>query len=327
MFVPNPNYNANIPALTPTTPNHADYLNAQLQGILDRLQAAYDEIPAIAAQQVNLQNQFANLGTTGLSGQLDQVQSEIAALTTQNDALIARLATIQTSLSGLTGKVTGLTNSTTAIAADANEKQVGTNIQAKDTDLEAIAGLALQASTAIAVNNSGDVFLAAMPNLGIAPPTIYQCGWSLTTGANSGFAAGQTNTWVVVPLVEFYNGGGYSLTGNRVNVASGIYQINAQTCGVGCVEIACQLLSWVGGTSTLVGEGTIGRTVSSGGNIGSSWTVKSYIVDTVVLPSCQLELQTRFKTAHSTVALSGGMPVSLGGQNEDYASLTLVKIG
>lgn len=326
MFTPNPNYSASVPELLTTTPNHADNLNAQVQAILDRLQAAYDELPAIAARQVSLQNTFAALDVAGLDNVLTSIGTETTVLDTQNDGLTARLDAIATTLTSLTTKVSGLTSSANTVETDANGKRLDINIQREDQDLTDIAALSLTASSAIATNSAGTIILATLPNLGIVPPTVYQGGWTLPVGSNSGFTSGQANTWIVVPLTQFYADSGYSTASNRISVSAGIYQVNAQVCGVGCIEIASQLMIWVGATPTLVSEGTIGRTASSGGVIGSSWTVKSYIRDTVELPACQIELQTRFKTAHAVANLTGGMPVSLASQNEDYATITLVKI-
>ena len=121
-------------------------------------------------------------------------------------------------------------------------------------------------------------------------------------------------------------GTGYSHTGARAIVTAGTYEILAQAEGVGCVEFMCRLVRFVGASVDLICNGNVAHTVLSGGSLGQSVAIKTYIKNTVVLPACEIELQYKFKTPHSSAALSGGMAVSTPTLPEDFAFLTMTRI-
>lgn len=326
MFTNTPNRSAIVPAIENTTPNHADNVNAQIQSILDRLQYNYNLSLQIAERQTLLIQQYQNTGASTIAPLLLEIEAQNNTLNSQTTALIARLSAIAPNLTTLNNNTNTLTTSANNTETKASTRQIDVNFQRREAKLEAIAALTATSNTVVATNSSSQLFTAAVPNFGALPPSIWMSGWSPAIGSNSGFTAAQANTWIVIPLTQIYAGSGYSAVGNRVSITTGTYEIFGQTCGVGSIEFTCQLVQFVGATPTVVSIGSAAFTVASGGGIGQSWTVKSYIGDTLSLPACQLELQYRFKQAHSSAGLTGGMPVSTPALPEDFASLTLVRI-
>lgn len=322
-----PSRNSPVPALTNATPNSATNLNDQIQNILNRLQYNYDLGQQIAAQQSILIQQYQATGTATIAPLLNQIAVEIAALNLQNQSLTARLNTILPDLVNAEALVATLTANANTIEGKGNVRKIDINYQRSDPDLVAIAGLTPVNNTVLRTNESAVIGLVAPPNFGALPPIIYRSGWSPASGQNSGFTALQANEWIALPMTQIEAGAGFNHSGSRAIVLAGTYEIFAQTCGVGCVEFMCRLVQFIEEEATLICNGNIAHTVLSGGSLGSSWTIKSYIKNTVVLPACQIELQHKFKTPHSSAALSGGMPVSTPSMPEDFASLTLIRIG
>lgn len=325
-FTNTPDRNAPVPAIETTTPNHADNLNAQIQPILNRLQHNYNLSLQIAEKQTLLIQQFEATGASAIAQLLIDIETSSNALNSANAALLQRLNAIAPQLTAANTTTDTLTNNANAIETLGQTKRLDVNFQRKNATLEAIAALASNPSSTVITNASNQIVWGSVPNFGALPPSIWQSGWFPAAGSNSGFTAGQANTWITLPLAQIYQGSGYSQSGNRVSIAAGTYSIFAQACGVGCVEFTIQAVQFVGVTPTVVSDGTAAFTVSSGGSIGQSWTVKTYIFDTLALPACQLEIQYRFKQAHSSAGLTGGMPVSTPGLVEDFAFLTLERL-
>lgn len=321
-----PSRDSVVPALTNTTPNSATNINNQIQNILNRLQYNYNLSQQIAAQQSLLIQQYQATGTATIAPLLEQIAEETAALNLQNQALTARLNTILPDLTASEAAVATLTANANTIEGKGNVRKIDINYQRNDPDLAALAALTPVNSTVLRTNESAVIGLVAPPNFGALPPVVYRSGWSPAIGQNSGFTAGQANTWIALPMTQIEAGAGFNHSGARAIVLAGTYEIFAQVCGVGCVEFMCRLVQFIGETVTLICNGNTAHTVLSGGSLGASWTVKSYIKNTVVLPACQIELQYKFKTPHSSAALSGGMPVSTPTLPEDFASLTLTRI-
>lgn len=326
MFTNTPNRSAVVPAIENTTPNAANNLNAQIQSILDRLQHSYNLSLQIAERQTLLIQQYQNTGASTIAPLLIEIENQSNALNSQTTALIARLNTIAPNLNTLNTNTNNLTTSANNTEMRASTRQIDVNFQRREGKLEAISALTQANNTVIVTGANSTIALGSVPNFGALPPSIWMSGWSPAIGSNSGFTAVQANTWIVIPLTQIYAGSGYSAVGSRVSIPAGTYEIFAQTCGCGNIEFTCQLVQFVGATPTVVSIGSAAFTVASGGGIGQSWTVKSYISDTATLPACQLELQYRFKAAHSTPGLTGGIPVSTPTLPEDFASLTLVRI-
>jgi hypothetical protein len=321
-----PNRNAIVPALTNSSPNSAANVNAQLQKIIDRLQYNYNLSLQIAERQTILIQLYQATGVTTIAPLLAQIQQEINALNQQNIALVARLNTIIPNLNSVEALLATLTTNANTIEGKGNIRRIDINYQRNDPDLQAIAGLTPVANTVIRTNESNVLSLVAPPNFGALPPSVYQSKWSPASGSNSGFTAAQSNTWITLPLTPYYTGTGYSSSGARVIVPAGTYDIFAQVEGVGCVEFLCRIVQFVGASVALVCNGNTAHTVPNGGSLGQSWAVKAYVKNTVILPACELELQYKFKQAHSTAGLTGGMPVATPAMAEEYASLTLTKI-
>lgn len=321
-----PARNAIVPALTNSTPNSATNINNQIQNIFNRLQYNYNLSQQIAAQQSLLIQQYQATGTATIAPLLIQIAEETAALNLQNQSLTSRLNTILPDLTSAEATAATLTADSNTIEGKGNVRKIDINYQRNDPDLAALAALTPVNNTVLRTNESAVIGLATPPNFGALPPVVYRSGWSPAIGSNSGFSVAQANTWIALPLTQIEAGAGYNHSGSRAIVLAGTYELFAQISGVGCVEFMCRLVQFVEGVATLIANGNVAHTVLSGGSLGSSWTVKSYCKDTVVLPACQVELQYKFKTPHSNAALSGGMPVSTPTMPEDFALLTLVRI-
>lgn len=322
----NPSRNAIVPALANTTPNSAANLNAQIQALLNRLIYNYNLSLQIAEQQSLLIQQYQATGVGAIAPLLEQIATEIDGLNAQNIALNYRLNLIIPDLVNRETQVSLLTTESSAIETAGNVRRIDINYQRSDPDLLAIAALTPTNNTVLQTNDSANLRLTTPPNFGALPPSVYRSGWSPASGVNSGFTSGQANSWIALPMTAIELGSGYNHSGSRAIVLAGTYEIIGQVCGVGCVEFMCRIVRFVAGEATLVCNGNTAHTVLSGGSLGASFTVKGYVKNTVTLPACELELQYRFKTPHSTATLSGGMPVSTPGLVEDYASLTLVRI-
>lgn len=321
-----PSRNASVPSLTNATPNASANINAQVQALVNRLEYNKNLANQIAEKQSLLIQQYQATGASTIAPLLDQIDAEIAGLNLQNLALEARLNTIIPNLNSAESAVNTLTANANTIEGKGNIRKIDVNYQRKDPDLEAIAALAIVNNTVLRTNESSVLGLTTPPNFGALPPSVYQARWSPANGSNSGFTSGQANTWIVLPMLPIYTGTGYSNSGSRAIITAGTYEIFAQVCGVGCVEFMCRIVQFVGAAVTLVCNGNVAHTVLSGGSLGSSWTVKGYIKTTVILPASELELQYKFKTPHSSAALSGGMPVSTPSLPEDFAALKLTRI-
>lgn len=322
-----PARNSIVPALTNASANSAANLNTQVQNILNRLQYNYNLFQQITAQQSALIQQYQATGTSTIAPLLQQIATETAALNLQNQALAARLNTILPNLTAVEGSVATLTANANTIEGKGNVRKIDINYQRSDPDLVAIAALAPTNNTVLRTNESAVIGLVSPPNFGALPPSVYRSSWSPAIGVNSGFTAGQANTWITLPMAQIESGIGYNHSGARAIVNAGIYEIFAQTCGIGCVEFMCRLVQFIAEVPTTIANSNVAHTVFSGGSIGQSFTIKSYLKNTIALPACQLELQYRFKTPHSSAALSGGMPVNTPTLSEDYAFLTLIRIG
>lgn len=321
-----PSRNSIVPSLTNTSPNSAANLNTQIQALIDRLEYNKNLVNQIAEKQSLLIQQYQATGASTIAPLLEQIQEETAALNLQNVALTSRLNTIIPNLDIAESTLATLTTNANTIEGKGNIRKIDINYQRNDPDLSAIAALAIVNNTVLRTNESSVLGLVAPPNFGALPPSIYQARWAPAIGQNSGFTSGQSNTWITLPMSPIYTGSGFDSSGSRAIVTAGTYEIFAQVCGVGCVEFMCRIVQFVGAAVTLVCNGNTAHTVLSGGSLGSSWTVKSYVKNTVVLPACELELQYKFKTPHSTAPLSGGMPVSTPGMPEDFAALKLVRL-
>lgn len=321
-----PSRNSSVPALTNATPNSADNINAQIQAILNRMQYNYNLSLQIAENQSALIQQYQLSGAGTIAPLLTQIAQEIENLRLQNISLASRFDSILPSLIGVEGTLATLTANASAIEAKGAVRKIGVNYQPTDPDLVAIAALSPIANRVIQSSPSNIIGLANPPNFGALPPSIYKSSWSPASGSDSGFTAPQANTWIVLPMAQTYMGSGYSHTGSRAIVPAGFYDIFAQVSGVGCVEFMCRLVKFISGSASLIMNGNTGHTVYAGGSLGSSVTVKSYARSTIELPACEIELQYKFKTPHSTAALSGGMPVSTPSLPEDFAMLRFIRI-
>lgn len=321
-----PSRNFAVPNLTDASPNSAANLNLQIQAILNRMQYNYNLLQQITAQQTVLIQQYQATGTATIAPLLAQISEEIAALNLQNLSLDSRLTSILPTLTASEGSIATLTGNSNTIETKGNVRKIDVNYQRNDPDLAALAALTPVNSTVLRTNESAVLGLVSPPNFGALPPSVYKSGWSPAIGQNSGFTAGQANTWIALPMTLLEAGAGYNHSGARAIVLAGTYDVFAQVCGVGCVEFMCRLVQFVGETATLICNGNVAHTVLSGGSLGASFTIKSYIKNTVVLPACQIELQFKFKTPHSSAALSGGMPVSTPSLPEDFASFTMTRI-
>lgn len=322
-----PNRNSIVPAITNASANSAANLNAQVQAIVDRLQYNYNLSLQIAEQQSLLIQQYQATGASTIAPLLIQIQTEIDGLTAQNTALNSRLNTIVPNLNTAEISVNTLTTNANTIEGKGNIRRIDIDYQRNDPDLAAIAALSPTADRVLQTNASNVLGLVVPPNFGALPPSIYQSTWTVASGANSGFTAGQAGNWIALPMSLIYAGSGYSHSGSRAIVTAGTYDIFAQVSGVGCVEFMCRLVQFVGGAATLIGNGNTAHTVLSGGSLGSSITIKSYLKNTYALPACEIELQYKFKTPHSSAALSGGMPVNTPTMPEDFAKLRFIRLG
>lgn len=321
-----PSRDANVPDLTNASANSAANLNAQIQAIVNRLQYNYNLSLQIAEQQSLLIQQYQATGASTIAPLLTQIQTEIDALNAQNTALNSRLETIIPNLNTAEISVNTLTTNANTINIKGDVRKIDINYQRNDPDLAAIAALSPTANRVLQTNASNVLGLVTPPNFGALPPSIYQSTWTVASGSNSGFTAGQANTWIALPMSPITVGSGYSHSGSRLIVTAGTYDVFAQVSGVGCVEFMCRLVQFVGGAVTLIGNGNTAHTVLSGGSLGSSITIKSYLKNTYALPACEIELQYKFKTPHSSAALSGGMPVNTPTLPEDFAKLRFIRM-
>jgi hypothetical protein len=321
-----PDRNAVVSDLTNTTPNSATFINNQVQAILNRMQYNYNLVQQISAQQSILIQQYQATGAGTIPPLLTQIAQETAGLNQQNLALFDRLNVILPNLSNIETLITGLTSDSNSIETKGSVRRIDVNYQRQDPDLVAIAALSPTPNTVIQTNASSILNLVSPPNFGALPPSVYRSGWSPAAGQNSGFTASQANTWIVLPMALLSAGTGYTHSGSRAIVTAGTYEIFAQCEGVGCVEFMCRLVRFVGAAVDLVCNGNTAFTVLSGGSLGQSFAIKSYIKNTLVLPACELELQYKFKTPHASAGLSGGMAVSTPSLPEDFAFLTLTRI-
>jgi hypothetical protein len=321
-----PDRNSVVPDLTNTTPNSATYINNQIQAILNRMQYNYNLIQQISAQQSILIQQYQATGAGTIPPILTQIQQETASLNQQNLALFDRLNVILPSLSNIESLIAGLTFDANLIETKGSVRRIDVDYQRQDPDLAAVAALSPTPNTVIQTSAASVLGLVSPPNFGALPPSVYRSSWSPAAGQNSGFTASQANTWIVLPMALISAGTGYSHSGSRVIVTAGTYDILAQVEGVGCVEFLCRLVRFVGAAVDLVCNGNTAHTVASGGSLGQSFAVKSYIKNTIALPACEIELQYKFKTPHSSAGLSGGMAVSTPNMPEDFAFLTLNRI-
>lgn len=321
-----PDRNSVVSALTNTTPNSAVFINSQVQALLNRLQYNYNLVQQISAQQSVLIQQYQATGAGTISPLLTQIAAETTALNQENLALFDRLNAILPNLSNLETLIETLTTDSNLIQTKGSVRRIDIDYQRKDPDLAAIAALSPTTNTVIQTSAASVLGLVSPPNFGALPPSVYRSSWSPAAGQNSGFAASQANSWIVLPMALLSAGTGYSHSGARAIVTAGTYELFAQTEGVGCVEFVCRLVRFVGAAVDLVCNGNTAHTVLSGGSVGQSFAVKSYIKNTLALPACELELQYKFKTPHSSAGLSGGMAVSTPTMPEDFAFLTLIRI-
>lgn len=322
----NPDRNFVVPDLTNSTPNSATFINNQIQAILNRMQYNYNLIQQISAQQTILIQQYQATGAGTIPPLLTQISQETAALNQENLALTDRLNVILPNLTNIETSISGLTSDSNLIETKGSVRKIDVNYQRQDPDLAAIAALTPTANTVIQTSAASVINLVSPPNFGALPPSVYRSSWSPAAGQNSGFIASQANVWITLPMALLTAGTGYSHSGSRAIVTAGTYEILAQTEGVGCVEFVCRLMRFVGAAVDLVCNGNTAHTVLSGGSVGQSFAVKSYIKNTIALPACEIELQYKFKTAHSSAGLSGGMAVSTPALPEDFAFLTLNRI-
>jgi len=321
-----PDRNRPVPEITNATTNAAANLNAQIQAILDRLQYNYNLTIQIAEQQVLLQQQFNNTGVSTIAPLLTEIQQLTEALNQQNISLTDRFISILQNLTTAETAVTSLTAAANTIETKGATRRIDVNYQRSDPDLVAIAALVATANRVIQSSASNVIALVPPPNFGALPPSIYRSAWSPPSGTHSGFTAGQAGIWIPLSMAQVSAGPGYSHSGNRAIVPAGHYDIHAEVEGVGCVEFNGQLVQFVAGVGTPIAKSNTGFTVQSGGSLGASFAIKAYIKTTVNLPACELELQFKFKSPHTTAALSGGMAVSTPDYPEEFAKLRLTRI-
>lgn len=321
-----PDRNRQVPEITNATPNAAVNINNQIQSVLDRLQYNFNLTVQIAEQQVLLQQQYLATGVGTIAPLLTDIEQLTISLNLQNTSLAARFSSILPNLTNSEAVAAVLTTTASTIETKGNTRKIDVNYQRSDPDLLAIASLPSTPNRVIQTSASNVIGLVSLPNFGALPPSVYQGAWSLPAGSNSGFTSLQTGVWIALPLSQVYAGPGYSHSGNRAIVPAGTYDIYAEIGGVGCLEFVGQLVQYIGGSGTVVAKTNTGFTVQSGGSLGASFTIKAYLKTTLILPACELELQYKFKSAHTTAALSGGMPVSTPDTAEEFANLRLIRL-
>lgn len=228
-LTPNPQY-IGVRKFESTDTNHADVLNAVAQECLNQAAWIKQQIDAVKASQDVLEAAIASLsGYTALKTQAVNLLAAIETEKTQNTTSDTLAGTIES------GVTTENTNADVELARIAGLQsaiagiQIGTNYQAYNANLQAIASAARVNDTYLYSNASAVINWSNPSTLG-SGTIIRDCVLKAIISSGGTAPTLTTGAWTDAPLAQIYNNAtdkiAYNATSKQITLQSGEYMLD-----------------------------------------------------------------------------------------------------